>query len=53
MTLQTRDWRAFSQWMAERLKEQTGDDVALWNARIREAGFDDEASLRAWLTERG
>jgi hypothetical protein len=51
--MQTRDWREQNQWIADLLKRRTGDDVATWKARIREAGLGDEASLRAWLTERG
>jgi hypothetical protein len=37
------------QWLIER----TGEGLETWNARVREAGVSDEASLRAWLTERG
>jgi hypothetical protein len=35
------------------LEERSGEDVDAWNRRIREKGFADEASLRAWLTEQG
>lgn len=48
-----RDWRQMNQWIADLLKRQTGDDVETWNARVRESGASDEASLRAWLAERG
>lgn len=48
-----RDWREMTAWMAELLKRRTGDDVETWNARVRESGAHDEASLRAWLTEQG
>jgi predicted transport protein len=35
------------------LMERTGEGLEAWNARVREAGINDEASLRAWLTEKG
>jgi superfamily II DNA helicase RecQ len=37
---------------AERLKEQTGEDLATWNARILSDGPDNEQDLRKWLDER-
>src|SRR6266511_1364763 len=52
-TMRTLDWRERNQWIADLLKRRTGDDVETWNARIREAGFGDEASLRAWLANQG
>lgn len=48
-----RDWREMTERMADLLKRRTGDDVETWNARVRESGAHDEASLRAWLTEQG
>jgi hypothetical protein len=42
-----------NQWIADLLKRRTGDDVETWNVRVRESGASDEASLRAWLAERG
>jgi hypothetical protein len=42
-----------NQWMADLLKRRTGDDVETWNARVRQSGVGDEASLRAWLAARG
>src|SRR5919198_4764947 len=48
-----RDWRQMNQWIADLLKRRTGDDVETWNVRVRESGASDEASLRAWLAERG
>jgi hypothetical protein len=51
--MQTRDWREHNKWTADLLKQRTGDDVETWNARIRERGFADEVSLRAWLAEQG
>jgi Domain of unknown function (DUF5655) len=53
MATTTRDWHARNVWIAELLKRRTGDDVDVWNARIFERGFADEASLRAWLAEQG
>lgn len=50
---QTRDWRAMRNWIVQLLKERTGEDVVEWNRRILEKGFQDEPSLRAWLTEQG
>jgi hypothetical protein len=50
---QTRDWREMTSWIAGLLKERTGEDVAEWNRRIQAKGFEDEPSLRAWLTEQG
>jgi hypothetical protein len=35
------------------LIERTGDGLEKWNARVREAGFSDEASLRKWLEGEG
>jgi uncharacterized protein DUF5655 len=35
------------------LIERTGVGLETWNARVRESGKSDEASLRAWLSEKG
>lgn len=51
--MQTRDWRERNEWIADLLEKRTGNDVANWNARIREAGLADEPSLRTWLADRG
>jgi hypothetical protein len=51
--METRDWRARNEWIADLLLRRTGADVAAWNARIRAAGLSDEASLRAWLEQQG
>lgn len=51
--MQTRDWRQRNQWIADLLKRRTGDDVEAWNARIRQANPESEASLRAWLADHG
>ena len=47
------DWRSMLDWSARLLKERTGEDVATWNRRIAKEQFNDEKSLRAWLTKRG
>lgn len=38
---------------ARLLQERTGEDVHTWNQRIQAEGFNDEKTLRAWLTEQG
>jgi hypothetical protein len=49
-----RTWEEMRDSIAARLVRQSGHDVAWWNARIgAQAGLDDEASLRRWLTEMG
>jgi hypothetical protein len=35
------------------LIERTGEGLETWNARVRESGKEDEASLRAWLSDKG
>jgi hypothetical protein len=35
------------------LIERTGEGLETWNARVVEQGSQDEASLRAWLTQQG
>jgi hypothetical protein len=35
------------------LVERTGEGLDVWNARVREQDFTDEAALRAWLTTEG
>jgi hypothetical protein len=37
------------QWLIDR----TGEGLDVWNARVRETGLADEASLRNWLTDQG
>lgn len=49
----TRDWRDRNRWIADLLKQRTGDDIETWNVRVRESGAEDETSLREWLTKRG
>ena len=50
---QTRDWQAMREMSARLLEERTGESVEAWNRRIGEERLGDEASLRAWLAERG
>ena len=50
---QTRDWREMWDMSARLLEQRTGQGVEAWNRRIQAEGFDDESSLRAWLTEQG
>jgi hypothetical protein len=35
------------------LIDRTGEGLETWNARVRESGKEDEASLRAWLSDKG
>lgn len=51
--MQQQDWREWVQSIAELLERRTGADLETWNARVREVGFSDEESLRAWLTAHG
>src|SRR5690348_7534368 len=46
-------WQKQTQWMADLLQKRTGEDLATWNARVRERDFDSEEALRAWLGEQG
>lgn len=48
-----RDWKSMQDLSARLLKERTGEDVATWNRRIARETFNDEKSLRAWLTQQG
>lgn len=48
-----RTWREMTDWIEAMLEKRTGEGLAAWNARITEAGFADEAALKAWLVEQG
>ena len=48
-----RSWREMYEQIAAQIKRETETDIAGWNARIREWGPSDRASLRAWLNEHG
>jgi uncharacterized protein DUF5655 len=50
---QTRDWKSMQELSARLLQERTGENVAAWNQRIAKEQFEDEKSLRAWLTKQG
>jgi uncharacterized protein DUF5655 len=48
-----RSWQEMRDQEIKWLIERTGVGLDTWNARVRESGKSDEASLRAWLSERG
>ncbi len=48
-----RSWQEMREQEIKWLIERTGDGLETWNARVRESGKTDEASLRAWLSEKG
>lgn len=50
---ETRSWQEMYASIGDLLARRTGQGVDAWNARIREQGFADEASLRAWLNDQG
>jgi hypothetical protein len=47
-----RNWRDMWNKYADRLLEQTGDDLQTWNDRIIAQNLETEDQLRAWLNER-
>ncbi|MDP8905589.1 MAG: DUF5655 domain-containing protein [Chloroflexota bacterium] len=52
-TRRPRSWQEMRDQQIAWLVERTGEGLETWNARVREQGFTDAASLRAWLTEQG
>ncbi len=48
---ETRDWKGMKEMSARLLRERTGQDVEAWNRRIKKERFEDEKSLRRWLTK--
>ena len=48
-----RSWQEMRDQEIKWLIERTGDGLETWNARVRDSGKADEASLRAWLSEKG
>ena len=48
-----RTWEQMVKRNIELLESRTGEGLDVWNARVRDAGIDDERKLRAWLTEQG
>lgn len=50
---EVRDWKQFRDRWTDALHRQTGQNLAVWSARIRDAGLADEPSLRAWLSGQG
>jgi hypothetical protein len=48
-----RDWKGMRDMSARLLKERTGEDVDVWNRRVKKESFNDKKALRAWLTKQG
>jgi hypothetical protein len=48
-----RTWQEMRDQQIAWLIERTGEGLDAWNARIVEQDFEDQASLRRWLTEQG
>ena len=48
-----RDWNESRAMWIRLLEQSTGEDLDTWNRRIEGEGFQDEASLRAWLNQKG
>jgi hypothetical protein len=48
-----RSWQEMREQEIQWLVDRTGQGLDVWNARVRDTGLSDEASLRAWLTEQG
>ena len=51
--IKKRDWKPVKDLGARLLEERTGKNLAAWNRRIAKEQFNDEKSLRAWLTGQG
>ena len=47
-----RSWQGMWAKYADRLLEQTGEDVQVWNERVLSDAPDNEADVRAWLAKR-
>ena len=48
-----RSWQEMREQEIRWLIERTGDGLETWNARVHDSGKKDEASLRAWLSDKG
>ena len=48
-----RSWQEMREQEIRWLIERTGEGLETWNVRVLERGFNDEASLRAWLSDQG
>lgn len=48
-----RSWREMREQEIKWLSERTGEGLETWNRRVLESGRNDEAGLRAWLSEQG
>jgi hypothetical protein len=46
-------WETYLREVAQRLLDQTGQDLAAWNQRVLAEGPADESGLRAWLAGQG
>jgi hypothetical protein len=53
MPTKTKDWKEMKDLAARLLLERTGKDFATWSGDIAKEGFQDEKSLREWLTSHG
>jgi Domain of unknown function (DUF5655) len=49
---ENRAWQQMREMSARLLRERTGEDVDVWNRRIKREHLKDEGELRAWLTKR-
>src|SRR3989304_2717426 len=47
------DWSSMRGMMERLLKERTGEDLAVWNERVRQLQPTSENTLRIWLKEQG
>jgi hypothetical protein len=48
-----RSWQEMREQEIKWLSERTGEGLEAWNAKVAKSGKKDEASLRAWLSEKG
>ena len=46
-----RDWQQAKAMWVRLLEEGTGEDLDTWNRRVAREGFQDEQTLRAWLSQ--
>lgn len=47
------DWSSMRAMSERLLKERTGEDLTVWNGRVRQFNPTDEKSLRIWLQQQG
>jgi hypothetical protein len=48
-----RDWKDMKTMSVRLLEKRTGEGLATWNRRVLRERFEDENSLRSWLTKQG